>query len=104
MWLDWTIENLKFTEGIKTLILTVLGGSWTVQPLRYFEPFEVMLGKTFEEYGRENFGVQHIHIVAWTGFSASSLFISAMALEQTVKDLQTQHAQFQQMIMALAKG
>ena len=27
-----------------------------------------------------------------------------MALEQTVKDLQTQNAQFQQMIMALAKG
>ena len=27
-----------------------------------------------------------------------------MALKQTVKDLQTQNAQFQQMIMALAKG
>ena len=27
-----------------------------------------------------------------------------MALEQTGKDLQTQNAQFQQMIMALAKG
>ena len=27
-----------------------------------------------------------------------------MALEQTVKDLQIQNAQFQQMIMALAKG
>ena len=27
-----------------------------------------------------------------------------MALEQTVKDLQTQNAQFQQMTMALAKG
>ena len=27
-----------------------------------------------------------------------------MALEQTVKDLQTQNAQLQQMIMALAKG
>ena len=32
------------------------------------------------------------------------LFISAMALKKTVKDLQTQNAQFQQMIMTLAKG
>ena len=27
-----------------------------------------------------------------------------MTLEQTIKDIQTQNAQFQQMIMALAKG
>ena len=32
------------------------------------------------------------------------LFISAMVLEQTVKDLQTQNAQFQKTIVALAKG
>ncbi|KAL5060188.1 hypothetical protein RYX36_031792 [Vicia faba] len=31
-------------------------------------------------------------------------FAKEMALEQTVKDLQAQNAQFQQMIMALAKG
>ena len=44
--------------------------------------------------------------VSSTGF----LFLSAvyfrkeMALEQTMKDLQVQNSQFQQMIMALAKG
>ena len=38
-------------------------------------------------------------------FLIFSLFISAeMALEQTVKDLQTQNAQFQEMILNLAKG
>ena len=39
-------------------------------------------------------------------FIIFSLFISAkgMDLEQTVKDLQAQNAQFQQMFLALAKG
>ena len=35
--LDWTLENLNFFARTKTLILTVLGGNWTVQPLRDFE-------------------------------------------------------------------
>ena len=38
--LDWAIENLKFLERTKTLILTGLGGIWTVQPLGNLEPFE----------------------------------------------------------------
>ena len=39
-------------------------------------------------------------------FLIFSLFISAkeLALEQTVKDLQDQNAQFQQMFLALAQG
>ena len=40
MRLDWAIENLKFIEGTKTLILTGLGGIWTVQPLSSLEPIE----------------------------------------------------------------
>ena len=40
MRLDWTIENLRFLERTKTLILTGLGGIWTVQSLRNLEPFE----------------------------------------------------------------
>ena len=40
-----------------------------------------------------------------TGFSSSSLFISAeMSSDQAIKDLQTQNAQFQEMFLSLAKG
>ena len=48
-----------------------------------------------------------IHIItgATTGFSSSSLFISAeMSSNQVIKDLQAQNAQFQQMFISLAKG
>ena len=39
------------------------------------------------------------------GFSSPSLFISVkMSSEQSIKDLQTQNAQFQQMFITLAKG
>ena len=34
--LDWTLENFNFFSRTKTLILTVLGGNWTVQPLEGF--------------------------------------------------------------------
>ena len=40
-----------------------------------------------------------------TGFSSSSLFISAeMSSDQAIKDFQAQNAQFQQMFLSLAKG
>ena len=44
-----------------------------------------------------------MHII--TGFSSSSLFISAeMSSDQAIKDLQAQNAQFQHMFTSLAKG
>ena len=48
-----------------------------------------------------------VHIITGTitGLSSSSLFISAkMSSEQSIKDLQAQNAQFQQMFINLAKG
>ena len=35
--LDWTLENFNFFARTKTLILTVLGGNWTVQSYRIWE-------------------------------------------------------------------
>ena len=47
----------------------------------------------------------HIITGAITGFSSSSLFISAvMSSDQAIEDLQAQNAQFQQMFLSLAKG
>ena len=48
-----------------------------------------------------------IHIITGTttGFSSSSLFISAeMSYELSIKDFQAQNVQFQQMFISLAKG
>ena len=38
------------------------------------------------------------------GFSSPPLFISAMASEQSIKDLQAQNVQFQQMFISLEKA
>ena len=56
MGLDWTIENLKFTEGTKTLILTGLGDVGTVQPLSRLEQIEMMLVKTLKNMGGKVLG------------------------------------------------
>ena len=90
MGLDWTIENLKFLERTKTLILTGLGGGLTVQSL-----------KTLHIY-------LTYHCIAGFSFSGflilPTIYFSKMDMEQTMKDLQAQNAHFQQMFLAMAKG
>ena len=56
MGLDWTLENLNFLEGTKTLILTGLGGWLNVQPLSKLEQIEMMLVKTMKNMGGQILG------------------------------------------------
>ena len=57
--LDWTLGNFNLFARTKTLIFTVLGGNWIVQPWR---DFEALTWKILKNMGGQILGYNTQHV------------------------------------------